>query len=66
MTTNKQFHNKFKCKVCPGGHSHTWIEGVETAKSSYYPWRLCKSIALAWRQEWVSDRNLKLIFAQGR
>ncbi|CAK9094309.1 unnamed protein product [Durusdinium trenchii] len=64
MTTNEQFHSKFKCKVCPGGHSHTWIQGIETAKSSYYPWRLCKSIALAWRQEYVSDRNLKLVFAQ--
>ncbi|CAK9105955.1 unnamed protein product [Durusdinium trenchii] len=63
-TTSSFFHQRFKAKVCPGSHRHAWIQGAETSKSSYYPWRMVKSMALAWRQEYVSDRNMQLIFAK--
>ena len=63
-TTSSFFHQRFRAKVCPGSHRHAWIQGAETSKSSYYPWRMVKSMALAWRQEYVSDRNMQLIFAK--
>ncbi|CAK9050728.1 unnamed protein product [Durusdinium trenchii] len=64
-TTSSFFHQRFKAKVCPGSHRHAWrIQGAETSKSSYYPWRMVKSMALAWRQEYVSNRNMQLIFAK--
>jgi hypothetical protein len=51
-TTSPTFHQKFKTKTCPGGHRHSHVADVETAnKSSYYPWRMVKAIASAWRQE---------------
>ena len=62
-TTSPHFHKKFRARVCPGGHAHSYIQGIETAKSAYYPWRLVKSIAMAWRQELISDRNHRLLFA---
>ena len=62
-TTSSTFHQKFKTKTCPGGHRHSHVAGVETAKSSYYPWRMVKAIANAWRQELLSDRNQRLLFA---
>ena len=62
-TTSQSFHAIFRAKVCPGGHRHSVIEGAETAKSSYYPWRMVKAIARAWRQELLSDRSHRLLFA---
>ena len=62
-TTSSTFHQKFKTKTCPGGHRHSHVAGVETAKSSYYPWRMVKAIANAWQQELLSDRNQRLLFA---
>ena len=43
-TNSEQFHQAFKCKLCPQNHSHGRIEGVETAKSSYYPWKFVQSV----------------------
>ena len=62
-TTSPRFHKKFGARACPGCHAHSYIQFVETAKSAYYPWRLVKSIAMAWRQEFISDRNHRLLFA---
>ena len=56
-TTCEHFHATYKTKVCHGGHSHTLIQGAETAKSAYYPWKLVQSWARFWRAEMVSDRN---------
>ncbi|CAK9022651.1 unnamed protein product [Durusdinium trenchii] len=61
-TTCEHFHATYKTKVCHGGHSHTLIQGAETAKSAYYPWKLVQSWARFWRAEMVSDRNLRLLF----
>ena len=44
-----------------GSHSHTWIQGQETSRSAYYPWRMVQSIARHWRQQLVSDRSLRLL-----
>ena len=60
-TTDESFHKTFKAKTCPGSHSHTWIQGQETSRSAYYPWRMVQSIARHWRQQLVSDRNLRLL-----
>ena len=63
-TTSTYFHQRFAAKTCPGGHRHSQVAGIETAKSSYYPWRMVKSIATAWRQELLSDRSQRLLFAK--
>ena len=62
--TSTTFHKRFRCKTCPGGHRHSTVEGVETNKSSYYPWKMVQSIAVAWRQDLLADRNLRLIYSQ--
>ena len=61
-TTDEHFWKTFRLKVCGGGHTHSWIQGVETARSAYYPWRLCKSIARLWRQQMLSDSNVNWLF----
>ena len=61
-TTSVSFHQDFRSKVCPGGHSHAHVQGLETIKSAYYPRRMVESIARHWRRRTVSDRNLRLVF----
>ena len=61
-TTDEHFWKTFRLKVCGGGHAHAWIQGVETARTSYYPWRLCKSIARCWRKQMLSDINVNWMF----
>ena len=61
-TTDESFHACYKCKVCHGGHSHTLIQGVETSRSAYYPWKLVESIARFWRRGITSDRQLRMLF----
>ena len=63
-TTDEQFHLSYKTKTCLGSHSHVWIQGPETARSAYYPWRFCQSIARFWRQQFLSDKHLKLLNAK--
>ena len=63
-TTSTYFHQRFAAKTCPGGHRHSQVASVETAKSSHCPWRMVKSIATAWRQELLSDRSQPLLFAR--
>ena len=60
-TTDELFHKNFRAKTCPGSHSHTWIQGQETARSAYYPWRMVQAIARFWRQQLASDRSLRLL-----
>lgn len=45
MTCDEKFHQEFRSKVCPCHHRHGRIEGKETAKTSYYPWKLVQSFA---------------------
>ena len=61
-TNDEAFHATYKCKVCHGGHPHALIQGQETARSAYYPWRLVQSWARFWRSQVTSDRNLRLLF----
>jgi hypothetical protein len=44
-TTSSHFYHLYRSKTCPGCHEHDRIQGLETQKSAYYPWKLCKSIA---------------------
>ena len=60
-TTDEQFHRVFRAKVCPGNHQHTRIEGNESARSSYYPWRLCQAITRHWRDQTVPPRHLHML-----
>ena len=47
-TNDEHFHSEYRCKVCHGGHSHGRIEGRETQKSAYYPWKMVQSFARFW------------------
>ena len=60
-TTNPKFVNHFHNKTCTGDHVHTPLAGSETARSAYYPWKLCQSIAKFWqgRDKW--ERRLKYL-----
>lgn len=61
-TNSEQFHQAFKCKLCPQNHSHGRIEGVETAKSSYYPWKFVQSVCKFWASQMVSKRQFRTLF----
>ena len=58
-TNDELFHSQFRCKVCQGGHCHGRIEGRETQKSSYYPWKMVQSIARFWAKQTVSNQQLR-------
>ena len=61
-TTDEQFHRRFRAKVCPGNHgNHCAIEGRETARSSYYPWRMVQAIARFWKEQLVPERHVQLL-----
>ena len=62
-TTSQHFFHVYKSKTCPGCHEHDRIQGLETQKSAYYPWKLCKSIAQTWRQELYPDKWLTYLQA---
>ena len=63
-TTDEHFHQNYKTKVCLGNHTHSWIQGVETSRSAYYPWKLCESIARFWRQQLLPDRQMRNLFSK--
>ena len=58
-TNDDHFHSEYRCKVCHGGHSHGRIEGKETQKSSYYPWKMVQSFARFWAKQTVSTQQLR-------
>ncbi|OLP94250.1 Copia protein [Symbiodinium microadriaticum] len=61
-TTDERFHRVFKAKICPGNHGqHCTLEGLETTKSAYYPWKMVQSIARHWQQQLVPERHLQLL-----
>ena len=50
MTTENRFHDQFHSKRCPGCPNHGRIEGKETAKTAFYPKRMCSSIVHCWQR----------------
>ena len=58
-TNDELFHSQYRCKVCTGGHCHGRIEGRETQKSSYYPWKMVQSFARFWAKQTVSRQQLQ-------
>ena len=50
-TTSSFFHQRFKAKVCPDSHRHTWVQGAELQRapttlgswSKRWPWHGIKS-----------------------
>ena len=57
-STSEHFHNLYRAKTCQGQHAHDHIQGIETNRSAYYPWRMVKSIAQTWREELYPKRWL--------
>ena len=50
QTSCTAFHAVFKSKTCVGNHEHVSIEGQDTERTSYYPWRMVVSIAKTWKE----------------
>eukprot|EP00438_Fugacium_kawagutii_P003117 Skav222832 [mRNA] locus=scaffold1338:43482:51341:- [translate_table: standard] len=50
-TTDLAFHANYKAKVCVRQHQHKTIEGQDTTRSSYYPWKMVVSIAKFWHRQ---------------
>ena len=63
-TNDEHFHGQFRCKVCVGNHCHGRIEGRETQKSSYYPWKMVQAIARFWAKQTVSNQQLRRMHFQ--
>eukprot|EP00435_Cladocopium_sp_Y103_P006371 s604_g2.t1 len=62
-TTSEHFYHLYKAKTCPGCHEHERIQGLETQRSAFYPWRMCRSIAQSWRSELYPERFLQRLHA---
>ena len=61
-TNDEMFHHEYRAKTCPGGHGqHASIQGVETARSAYYPWQFVESIARHWQRRVAPPRHLRLL-----
>ena len=61
-TTDERFHKTYRAKVCCGNHGqHGHIQGIETEKTAFYPWRMCVSIAKHFRDQMVPSKHLKLL-----
>ena len=50
-------------ETCVGNQSHDYVQGIETSRSAYYPRRMVKSIAQAWRKELFPEKRLSLLHA---
>ena len=61
-TTDEKFNRAFGAKLCPGNHRHGLIEGRETAKTSYYPWKMCQAFCRHWASQAVSTNCLRCLF----
>ena len=60
-TNDEHFHQQFRAKVCTKNHPYCHIEGIETSKSAYYPWKLCESLARFWASQTTSTKQLRLM-----
>ena len=58
-TTDELFHQRFRSKVCPGNHRHAHIEGQETARTAYYPWKMVESITKFWADQVGSNDQVR-------
>ena len=58
-TTDDLFHSQYRAKVCTCNHNHGKIEGVETSRSAYYPWKLVQSIARFWANQTCSHQQIR-------
>ena len=62
MTSDVEFYSKFRLRCCLKNHDHEWLQGDETTKSSYYPINLCNSIARLWRDQFVPQRWISMLW----
>ena len=61
-TTDDKFHRVFRAKTCCGNHGqHGAIEGQETEKSAYYPWKLVQAWTRHWKEQLTPERHLRLL-----
>ena len=61
-TNDNNFHKVFRSKTCCGNHGqHGTIEGQETEKSAYYPWKLVQAWVRHWREQLAPERHLRLL-----
>ena len=58
-TSSHHFYAVYRKKTCTGQHEHDRVQGIETARSAYYPWKMCKSIAEFWSAELCPTRWLQ-------
>ena len=61
-TTCARFHALYKAKTCAGNHQHLQIESSDTARSSYYPWKMVVAIAKTWKSQLVPERWQSILF----
>ena len=61
-TNDEMFRRVFGAKVCQGNHGvHGYIQGLETAKSAYYPWKMVQAITRHWRDQLCPNRHHRLL-----
>ena len=60
-TNDELFHRNFKCKVCPRNHQHALIQGIETARSAYYPVRMVEAIVRHWKNQLAPQRHVQAL-----
>jgi len=58
VTSSSSFFQTYRNKTCVGNHDHDYVQGLETSRSAYYPWKMCKSIAQHWRRELYPEKWL--------
>jgi len=47
LTTDKEMFQRLARK-CPGGHTHSAIQGSETSRSAFYPLEMAAMVAVVW------------------
>lgn len=62
MTTDFQFHQRFRLKTCLRNHEHEWLHGTETSRSAYYPVAMCRAIADFWKKQFFPERWLRMLW----
>ena len=60
-TNDPIFAKNFRFKCCPRNHQHVYIQGIETARSAYYPKKMVESINRHWKRQMAPQRHLQLL-----
>ena len=60
-TNDPIFAKNFRFKCCPRNHQHVYIQGIETARSAYYPKKMVESIIRHWKRQMAPQRHLQLL-----